>query len=196
MESIGTTLKEYRKAKHLSQSDVAVLMGNEGYPTTLKSISTWERDTAVPNAKQFLALCRILNIRDIYGAFMDTVSQSFTIPLYLQSVSAGMGEYVDDTSYSVIETTNPRADYAVQIAGDSMEPLYKDGDIVLVHSTNTVSINSIAIFYVDGCQYCKQLGNNELVSVNPKYDSIPINDVTTFKILGEVISIYERSMDI
>lgn len=189
MESIGKQLQYYRKKCRLTQSDLAIIMTKEGYPTTLKSISTWERDTAVPNAKQFLVLCRILNIYDIYSVFIEKeIPQPvYRIPLRLQAVSAGTGEYIDDAGYEYVEITDPRADYALRISGDSMEPLYYDKDIVFIHSSNTMEIGDIGIFYIDGNQYVKKLGNNQLISLNPKYDPIPLDNVTTFRILGEVI---------
>ena len=34
------------------------------------AISAWEKDTSVPNANQFLILCKLLGITDIYNEFI------------------------------------------------------------------------------------------------------------------------------
>jgi hypothetical protein len=160
-------------------------MTENGYPIKGGAISTWEKGVSLPNANQFLALCKILDITDIYGTFITPLKQ---IPLRLMSVSAGTGEYVNDDSYTLINTGILEADYALRINGDSMEPIFNDGDIVAVEYSDSINNKDIGIFYVDGEHYCKILENNKLISANPKYNPILLNHVNTFKILGRVIS--------
>ena len=60
-----------REELGLLQVDVARLLAAEGVKITQKGISKWERDAAVPDARQFLALCKVLEIRDVMEEFMD-----------------------------------------------------------------------------------------------------------------------------
>ena len=60
-----------REELGLLQVDVARLLAAEGVKITQKGISKWERDTALPDARQFLALCKVLEIRDVMEEFMD-----------------------------------------------------------------------------------------------------------------------------
>ena len=185
MNNVGNLIQQYRKANNLTQSDLAARMSECGYPIKNGAISTWELGSSVPNANQFLALCQILNITDIYNTFINEYRK---IPLRLMSVSAGMGEYVtDDVVDDYIETTNGLADYALRINGDSMEPEYWDGDIILVQNTEVLSNGDVGIFYLDGNQYCKRLRNDKLVSTNPKYEDIDISVADCFRILGKVL---------
>lgn len=195
-QTIGSLLQYYRKQNKMTQSELAIRLGECGYPVKNGAVSSWEKDNSQPNASQFLAICRILGITDIYGVFVGLCRK---IPLRLMGVSAGTGEYVGDSEAvdEYLETTNELADFALRINGDSMEPLYWDNDVVLVQSTEVLANGDVGIFYLDGEQYCKRLRGNKLVSENSKYAPIDINNSDYFKILGKVLGRYDngREMD-
>lgn len=190
MESFGKTLQYYRKKRNLTQAQLATLLSDHGYPIKNGAISTWEKEMAIPNALQFLALCEILDIRHIWNAFIEgSDNPTKFIPLRLIGVSAGTGEYVEDDSIDrYVETDNILANYALRIAGDSMQPLYEDGDIVAVQNTSLLHNGDIGIFYLNGEQYCKRLEGNHLISVNPNYSPIDITELDCFRILGKVLN--------
>jgi len=54
----------------LSQYDLADQLVNYGVNVSNAAISAWEKNSTVPNANQFLALCKILGITDIYNEFI------------------------------------------------------------------------------------------------------------------------------
>ena len=192
MAKMGKLLQWWRKQNNLTQTELAVRMGEMGYPIKGGAISSWEKDNSVPNANQFLALCQILGITDIWGEFVGHPNR---IPLRLEAVSAGSGEYVGDVAYEWLETDVGDADYALRIAGDSMEPLVGDGEIVLVAKTEILGNGDVGIFYLDGEQYCKRLVGNRLVSENKKYGDIDISNSDCFRILGKVVGIHGKQMD-
>lgn len=68
-KSIGEILNDKRREAKLSQSELAEMLCREGHLVTNQAISKWENGNTLPNAKQFLSLCRILGIDDIAGAF-------------------------------------------------------------------------------------------------------------------------------
>lgn len=70
-KDIGEILSEKRKALHLSQAELADRLFAEGIDVTNQAVSKWEKGTTLPNAKQFLALCRALEIEDIGGTFSE-----------------------------------------------------------------------------------------------------------------------------
>lgn len=214
--NIGGIIQQYRKSKQLSQHDLAAAMTKCGYPTTNKSISSWEKGTVIPNAYQFLVLCQILGITNIYSIFIDNSIidnplneegysklrefaqilsrvpdyqiKQLRIPLYYSVVSTGTEEYLDN--YTMLEVSEPSADYALRIHGDSMEPLYKDDQIVLVRKTDIIDNNKIGIFVVNNEVYCKKIQGNTLISLNPLYEDIIISELDQFQIMGEVICGY------
>ena len=111
-------------------------------------------------------------------------------------VSAGPGEFLEDTGYEMIELDNiPRgADFVVRIHGDSMLPDSEDGQRVFVHQTRTLNNGEIGIFAVDGSGYIKKLSYNKdgvsLVSLNSeKYDPIPVLPDSFFMVFGRVIGV-------
>ena len=93
------------------------------------------------------------------------------IPLYLTPAAAGyaspaLGEDYED--YSV--APDCAADFAVKIAGDSMEPVLRDGGVALVQRA-PIENGDVGLFFIDGDMKCKQycrdnFGNVYLLSVN------------------------------
>lgn len=78
-----------------------------------------------------------------------------------------------------------KADFAIGVNGNSMEPTYKDGDTLLVEMTEDIAIGEIGIFLVNNESYVKKLGNSELLSLNPESPNITLNE--TAKCMGKVI---------
>lgn len=107
---------------------------------------------------------------------------------YYKLASAGTGQIIFDsppTSSIEIPDTYKNVDYAIGVNGDSMEPVYSDGDTLLVQMTNDIEIGDIGIFQIDGQCYVKKLGEGELISVNQKYDNIPLNESASC--MGKVV---------
>lgn len=107
-------------------------------------------------------------------------------------VSAGLGYNLDDDDNwqeaEVAETAAVhQADFAVEVDGDSMEPDYLNGDILLVQSTPTIEVGEVGVFTLNGDGYVKELGEGELLSRNPEYDPIPIHESDSLQCWGRVI---------
>lgn len=107
-------------------------------------------------------------------------------------VSAGLGYNLDDDDNwqeaEVVETAAVhQADFAVEVDGDSMEPDYLSGDILLVQSTPTIEVGEVGVFTLNGDGYVKELGESELLSRNPEYDPIPIHESDSLQCWGRVI---------
>lgn len=104
-------------------------------------------------------------------------------------VSAGTGEWledkiVDEVSY---EGVIPEHDFAVKINGDSMLPLFEDGQVIFIKSTSDVRDGQIIVCQVNNEAFVKKLSGNKLVSLNKKYEDISICDTDDFKIYGVVV---------
>ena len=109
---------------------------------------------------------------------------------YYRLASAGTGQILFDMPPTKrIEIPDipeyRKADYAIGVNGDSMEPVYHDGDMLLVEMSDEIRVGEIGIFSLNGECYVKKLGKGELISLNPKYDNIPLNE--TAKCMGRVI---------
>lgn len=96
-------------------------------------------------------------------------------------VSAGTGYNLNDgDQWDTIEVPDTpeanKADFALTISGDSMEPVYYDGDIVLVKSQPAIDNGEIGIFIIEDNGYIKKYGGDKLISLNAKYDDIMFSD--------------------
>lgn len=107
-------------------------------------------------------------------------------------VSAGTGIYLqDDHTEQIRVSANSetlRANYALRVAGDSMKPRFSDGDIVLVQTQPSVEIGEVGIFILNGEAYIKEYGGDCLISLNSKYEDIPISNNDSFYCKGKVFA--------
>lgn len=109
----------------------------------------------------------------------------------LHKVSAGTGYDLNDSdaweTVTVKDTDDSRkADFLLEIEGDSMETTFHDGETVCVQQTPSVEVGEIGVFWVDGCGYIKELGKGCLISHNSSYDPIPLQG-TESRCIGRVL---------
>lgn len=112
------------------------------------------------------------------------------ISYYQKLASAGNGQVVfDDGAVDRIQIPDikkyKRVSYAIGVNGKSMEPLYHDGDILLIEPTCQVEIGEIGIFIVDGEAFVKKLGNGELISLNKGHGNIALTEYSNC--MGRVV---------
>lgn len=115
------------------------------------------------------------------------------IEYYDLPVSAGTGIYLDHDAKNMIEVEETpltaEANFALRVAGDSMKPLYNDGDTILIKSQPFVKDGEIGVFIVNGEGYVKKFGGNCLISINPEYKDIKLNDYDQVYCKGKVIGV-------
>lgn len=113
------------------------------------------------------------------------------LPKSVLKASAGSGNWLDEQqleSVSVVETpTSKKANLIIEVDGDSMSPMYENGDNVFVKTQPDIEIGNIGIFIVDGNGYIKKLGKDRLISVNPEYDDICPTEYSDFRCVGKVL---------
>lgn len=116
---------------------------------------------------------------------------SFEMP-----ASAGTGMFLSDEYKEVIQVKDcyeaRTADFVIPIAGDSMEPLYSDGDRVFVKSMPMVEVGEVGIFVINGDAYIKKRGRDRLISLNRKRKDIIFGEGDTIICLGKVIGKVEE----
>lgn len=117
---------------------------------------------------------------------------------YIENVSAGTGyTYGDNETFQCYTDRSEFKlyDFATRIKGDSMEPQFKDGDIILVKSGYDNVNGGIYVIDYAGESYVKKLYNDgdrfRLVSINRTYENItidiPTDDDVFFNIVGKVV---------
>lgn len=133
---------------------------------------------------------------------MQQLEQTATTPAatriinyYYRLASAGTGQIIFDmppTKRIEIPAIPEyeKADYAIGVNGNSMEPVYHDGDTLLVEMTDSVDIGEIGIFLVNGESFVKKRGETELISLNLGSKNVPLNEDA--RCLGKVIGKIEK----
>ena len=247
---LGKKLSEARKDKKIRQNAFVKLLEEYGISMSSSSYSCWETGARTPNAYQFLALCRALDIQDVMGYFLeehgnvdgmeqlnpegqalaqqyirllvrsgeyqrepDPDTEILDLDLYLQSASAGCGQFLDDDSRETISL--PRSvvpagtEFVVRISGDSMAPAFYDHQLAFVKRTVDLRPGDLGIFLLDGDGYIKKYEEEMpeeaemeeylyssgdvqkkpvLLSLNPKYDPIRVTQNNESQIIGKVLN--------
>lgn len=104
------------------------------------------------------------------------------LPLYDVPVSAGTGNFLDDSPFEIIEVganAPIQTSYLLRASGDSMEPKIHDGETLYIRQQDYVDNGEIGIFWYEGQVYVKKLeqqgSHSSLISLNPAYPPIKIN---------------------
>lgn len=114
--------------------------------------------------------------------------------VFYTTVSAGTGSFLDGEDYEMYTSPDipEEASFGVYVSGDSMEPRYHNEELIWIEQTEQLEDGEIGIFYLDGNAYVKKFQNNGngtyLVSLNKKYNPIPVTENNSFKIFGRVLS--------
>ena len=87
-----------------------------------------------------------------------------------------------------------RADYVFRVNGDSMEPDYENGDLVLVErvpSGLTLQEGEIGAFIVGNEMYIKEYRADGLHSLNKKYDVLKFDADQAVYLIGRVLTVLD-----
>ena len=115
-------------------------------------------------------------------------------------VAAGNGTFQEDNLHMEVklraEDVPENYDTIAKVAGDSMEPLIEDNDLLFIKVTSQVDINSIGIFQINGKNFVKKLkrdydGSWYLQSLNSGYEEIHLSENDDIRTIGEVVDIYK-----
>lgn len=188
-EQLNNVLKDDEKKlislfKGLSEENKARILERAAVLAELAA----ERERAAKSSEKCIALSST-------SAPAAQAQEDFYIDICSLPASAGTGVFLDDVTAEPLKIVHTdiaeRANYAVRVSGDSMNPEYCDGDIVLVETCPTVNIGEIGIFVVDGEGYIKQYGGDKLISLNPDYPNISLKNRESAFCRGRVLGVAE-----
>lgn len=135
------------------------------------------------------------------------------MPVSSLGASAGTGEFLSEDNIELMrfpeDKVPPKADFALRVVGDSMEPIYQDHQLVWVESCDSLLPGEVGIFVLDGHGYIKAYAEQEpdeseiedytdsngvvhmqpvLISYNQKYEPKKVLQSARFKICGRVLN--------
>ena len=132
----------------------------------------------------------VVNIND----YIEEDSEWYEVKFY-GSVSAGTGLYLDDEQVETIsfgaDMIPNGTDFCLKVNGDSMDPMFHDGDYVFIKRETDFRNGSIGVVIVNGDAYLKKIYITEdsikLVSLNKKYKDITVTQDDNLKYVGTVV---------
>ena len=133
------------------------------------------------------------NVVDI-NDYIEEETAWYEVKFY-GSVSAGTGLYLDDEQVETIsfgaDMIPNGTDFCLKVNGDSMDPMFHDGDYVFIKREADFRNGSIGVVIVNGDAYLKKIYITEdsikLVSLNKKYKDITVTQDDTLKYVGTVV---------
>ena len=136
------------------------------------------------------------------ASIFEKVSNEDYIIDYVEGlVAAGHGTFQEDNLHMEVklraEDVPEDYDTIAKVAGDSMEPMIEDNDLLFIRVTNQVDINDIGIFQINGKNFVKKLkrdydGGWYLQSLNNSYEEIHLTEEDDIRTIGEVVSVYRE----
>lgn len=184
-------------SEHFGVSIDYLLTGNEKSSPTVnltadeQELLTYYNKLSRLNKGRLLERAELLTETD-KNPFKEPKNTIF-IEYYDLPVSAGTGIYLDHDDKDMIEVEETpltsEANFALRVSGDSMEPLYHNGDTILIESQPFVNEGEIGVFIVNGEGYVKKYGGDCLISLNPKYKNIKLSEYDQIYCKGKVIGV-------
>lgn len=188
-------IKELRKKAHMSQGELA-----QRLHVHQTAISQWETERTETDIGNLQAMAELFNVSLDYLTGKENAERRVAknivnisdalphrVPL-LGSVAAGIPILAEE-NYDVYVDAPEKADFALTIEGDSMEPLYLNGDIVYIRRVPGVDDGQIAVVLIDDSATLKRVFRQkdgvQLVPENRKYPPMFMgSEHDTIEILG------------
>lgn len=202
--SFPELLRQCRKQKHMSQAELASLLG-----VTQQAVGKWESGKSSPDPTTVAKLAEILDTTADYllGLFDPTAegqteerffgSYVYSLIPVIGTVKAGYGAlaYEEDYGKEYARVKDPSSYFYLVVRGDSMEPRIHDGDLVAIRKQPEVENGEIAAVRIGEEATLKHvyLHDNfiELRPENPAFNSIILSreDMNAVVIEGKAVGL-------
>lgn len=132
------------------------------------------------------------------------------MPVSYLPASAGTGAFLDEGNFEMVsfpkDSVPAGAEFGIRVSGDSMMPVYNDGQIVWVQECSEIRPGEVGIFVYDGDGYIKVYDEQEpddpeaftdsygvchmqpvMISYNQAYAPKVISPNANFQVVGRVL---------
>ena len=120
----------------------------------------------------------------------------YIFPGYSTPMSAGTGQLAGEEypeNYRLVKEPPRGASYIAPVRGDSMEPTFHDGDNLFIRTCEEIRKGQIGVFFMDGKQWVKELGDGVLISHNPDPKYAPRAFTEDIRCQGLVLGVCDES---
>lgn len=208
MNNIGTMILKLRQERKLSQDELARRLN-----CTKQTISNYERNVRRPDYEMLEAIADVLNVpltffisKEEQRSELERIYHSYGLPANVHRLSDQsaqripmIGEIaagipiVAEQDYETFVDCPMKADFALTVRGDSMEPTFLDGDVVYLREQPDVDDGQIAAVIVDDSATLKHVYHDPngltLISENRSYSPMHYTSENSesLRILGLVV---------
>lgn len=199
-EIFSERLKYYLEKYEITQVELSKRLG---VGTT--SVYNWCNGIKTPRMDKIDAMCKIFHCQrsDLINETENSKTRASGVPIkVLGRVAAGIPieavEDVIDIEEISAELANTGEFFGLQIHGNSMEPKFSEGDVVIVRKQEDAESGDIVIATVNGTDAtCKRLHKYrdgiELISTNPSYEPMFFSaeeiETKPVRIIGRVVEL-------
>lgn len=190
-------------------TEPAYFMGWSDTPTpvqnqTLQGIVATSKQLEQPRQEKVLSFAneQLEEQNKVVSMFDKKLEEEDYINDYVEGlVAAGNGTFQEDNLHMEVRLrasdVPEEYDTIAKVAGNSMEPLIQDNDLLFINITSQVDINDIGIFQINGKNFVKKLkrdygGAWYLQSLNNSYEEIYLTEDDDIRTIGEVVDIYRK----
>lgn len=210
MKPVDTFQSRLEKALRIRNIKSVELHERTGISESL--LSKYLSGNAVARQKKISLISDTLEVSPVwlmgYDVPMEAIPiqsiEKIQIPL-LRTVKAGYDYLAQENIIgyeSIDDVIDPQNYYALRVTGDSMEPLFSDGDIAIVHKQEDFDNGNTCIILINGDEATvKKVAKTEdgidLIAMNPYYPKRHFTKEkmkqTPVQIIGKVIEARKRN---
>lgn len=203
MNTLGDRIRILRSGRALTQQAVAEALG-----VSRSAVAMWEKDEREPDLETLAQLAKLLDVP--LSALVEREEapmpenlrpvRARRIPL-LGAIAAGEPIFAEEEHETYVDMGGGvRADFALEVKGESMEPLYKDGDVVYIRRQDDVRDGQVAAVVVDDSATLKRVYHLpigvQLMPINPAFAPMlfTAENSDSVRILGLAVGYFRRTL--
>ena len=195
---IGKRIKELRKQKKLTQTDLSKLTGYKQ-----NTISSHENGTRGLDELDIMNYCEALGVTPT-DLFQKEQPQIETLPVkkipVVSQISAGLPIYseenlVDYIYFSKEKLSDDKEEFGLKVSGDSMNKVFDEGDVVVIEKDSIVENGQLGVVMINGYNgTVKRIryNNDQIILIpesnNPNHYPQVYNKNDEVKIVGRVVA--------
>ncbi|MDK9870039.1 LexA family protein [Staphylococcus equorum] len=195
---IGKRIKELRKQKKLTQTDLSKLTGYKQ-----NTISSHENGTRGLDELDIMNYCEALGVTPT-DLFQKEQPQIETLPVkkipVVSQISAGLPIYseenlIDYIYFSKEKLSDDKEEFGLKVSGDSMNKVFDEGDVVVIEKDSIVENGQLGVVMINGYNgTVKRIryNNDQIILIpesnNPNHYPQVYNKNDEVKIVGRVVA--------